>query len=89
VGLDIYAGTLTRYFAKNWKTAAQKFAEENVIKIEVIRKYDVPPEEKASVDEIQDGVQRWSNTVVTAPLSEIGSFKSWEENNEKNIVTSK
>ena len=29
MGLDIYAGTLTRYYAHNWKTAVQQWAEEN------------------------------------------------------------
>ena len=27
MGLDIYAGTLTRYYTNNWKTVAQQFAE--------------------------------------------------------------
>ena len=27
MGLDIYAGTLTRYYNHNWKTQAQQFAE--------------------------------------------------------------
>ena len=29
MGMDIYSGTLTRYYAQNWKTAVQLFAEEN------------------------------------------------------------
>ena len=29
MGLDIYAGTLTRYYAHNWKSAVQQWAEEN------------------------------------------------------------
>ena len=26
MGLDIYAGTLTRYYCHNWKTAVQKLS---------------------------------------------------------------
>ena len=29
MGLDIYAGTLTRYYSYNWKTVVQQWAEEN------------------------------------------------------------
>ena len=29
MGLDIYAGTLTRYYSHNWKTVVQQWAEEN------------------------------------------------------------
>ena len=31
MGLDIYAGTLTRYYSHNWKTVVQQWAEENVL----------------------------------------------------------
>ena len=29
MGLDIYAGTLTRYYSHNWKTVVQQWAEKN------------------------------------------------------------
>ena len=29
MGLDIYAGTLTRYYSHNWKTVVQQWSEEN------------------------------------------------------------
>ena len=29
MGLDIYAGTLTRYYSHNWKTVVQQWAEDN------------------------------------------------------------
>ena len=29
MGLDIYAGPLTRYYSHNWKTVVQQWAEEN------------------------------------------------------------
>lgn len=29
MGMDIYAGTFTRYYARNWKTKAQQYAEAN------------------------------------------------------------
>ena len=29
MGLDIYAGSFVRYYARNWKTVAQQFCEEN------------------------------------------------------------
>ena len=29
MGLDIYAGTLTRYISGNWKTQLQQYAEAN------------------------------------------------------------
>lgn len=37
MGLDIYAGTLTRYYAQNWKTVSQQFAETNGMNFQTIR----------------------------------------------------
>ena len=33
MGLDIYAGTLTRYYSHNWKTVVQRWAEEQQVPI--------------------------------------------------------
>ena len=30
MGLDIYAGTLTRYYSHNWKTVVQQWAEKKM-----------------------------------------------------------
>ena len=37
MGLDIYAGTLTRYYTQNWKTAVQQFGEAHGIPVQIIR----------------------------------------------------
>ena len=37
MGLDIYAGTLTRYYSKNWKTVTQKWAEANGLGFQIMR----------------------------------------------------
>ena len=37
MGLDVYAGTLIRYYMNNWKTVIQQFAEDNGLKYETIR----------------------------------------------------
>ena len=29
MGMDLYAGTLTRYYARNWKSTVQQWAEAN------------------------------------------------------------
>ncbi len=37
MGLDIYAGTLTRYYTHNWKTVTQQFVEANGMSFQTIR----------------------------------------------------
>ena len=58
MGLDIYAGTLTRYYSRNWKTSVQQWGEEHGMRVNIIR-----PEEQnvelASPEEILEGVTAW------------------------------
>ena len=37
MGLDVYAGQLTRYYTQDWETVVQRYARENNIRFEVAR----------------------------------------------------
>ena len=65
MGLDIYAGTLTRYYTRNWKTAAQKFAEANGIEFQTIRAaQDGSDGEELSADEVREIVTQWRDCII-------------------------
>lgn len=63
MGLDIYAGTLTRYYTHNWKTVTQQFAEANGMQFQTIR---VQPdaEEELSAGEIKEAVTQWRDAII-------------------------
>lgn len=61
MGLDIYAGTLTRYYTHNWKTAAQQFAEANGMQFETIR---AGQQEELSVEEVKGIVMQWRDNII-------------------------
>ncbi len=63
MGLDIYAGTLTRYYAHNWKTVSQQFVEDNGMNFQTIRAQQ-EDEEDISLQDIQDIVTQWQNAIV-------------------------
>ena len=46
MGLDIYAGTLTRYYSHNWKTVVQQWAEENGLGFQKITPDGEPADNK-------------------------------------------
>ena len=90
MGLDIYAGPFVRYYAKNWKTKAQQFAEEYGIKYEVVWANPEEHENQASVQEITQGVHYWQEQLILMLEShDICSFTIWEENNDKDYYTDK
>lgn len=78
MGLDVYAGTLTRYYTHNWKTVTQQFAEANGLKYEAICAND--QEEPLSVEETTEVVTQWRDQIIAglhpnpAPL--------WPEDND-------
>ncbi len=64
MGLDIYAGTLTRYYSRTWKTVAQQFAEANGIEFQTMyieEQGDIPTPES-----IQDDMQDFANQIAEA-----------------------
>ena len=45
MGLDIYSGTLTRYYSRNWKTSVQQWGEKYGMEVNIIR----PPEQNVEI----------------------------------------
>ena len=79
MGLDIYAGTLTRYYTHNWKTVTQLFAEENGMDYEVIRPEQ--DEEELSVEELQQIVTQWRDAIING--LNLDPVPLWNENNNE------
>ncbi|MFQ9998956.1 MAG: hypothetical protein ACLRVH_07490, partial [Anaerococcus obesiensis] len=65
MGLDVYAGTLIRYYMNNWKTVIQQFAEDNGLKYETIRVQDENGEddEELSLEETKEIVLEWKKAI--------------------------
>ena len=92
MGLDIYAGTLTRYYSHNWKTVVQQWAEENGYAFNRITPDGEPAdnEEELSAAEVQAAVENWRDQILNA-ISQPGQppYAPWLEDNEKPYYTDK
>lgn len=87
MGLDIYAGTLVRYYTRNWKTANQQFCEANGFGYQQIRANNTPA---PPVEDVLEGVNNWEKQLVEVlHNSGVPSAEVWEEDNEKPYYTSK
>ncbi len=94
MGLDIYAGTLTRYYSHNWKTVVQQWAEANGYSFQKITPGgEAAAEEKLTCEEvrnIQNAVKRWRDTLLDAIRQKNGlPYTPWPEDNEKPYYTDK
>ncbi len=87
MGMDLYAGTFTRYYAGNWKTEAQKWCEEfgfDYKKITPVQNSEVLP-----VEEILPMVETWRDNLLEALRMEGFSVEPWPEDNERPYYTNK
>ena len=92
MGLDIYAGTLTRYYSHNWKTVVQQWAEENGYTFNRITPdgEHADNEEELSPAEIQAAVEDWRDQILAA-ISQPNQppYTPWPEDNERPYYTDK
>lgn len=91
MGLDIYAGTFTRYYAQNWKTITQQWAEENGYAFSCITaNSDENDGETLSPDEIKGDMENYRNQILAA-ITPQGqpTYAPWVEDNQKPYYTDK
>ena len=91
MGLDIYAGTLTRYYSHNWKTVVQKWAEENGYTFNRITTdgEHADNEEKLSPSEVQAAVENWRYKILNAISQSDQLYTPWPEDNQRPYYTDK
>ena len=81
MGLDIYAGTLTRYYARNWKTSVQKWGETNGVNVNIVRN-EPDDVQIAPPEEILAGVTGWKEQFLAVYGQHITEPLLWNEDND-------
>lgn len=91
MGLDIYAGKLTRYYSRNWKTIVQQLAKENGQKCVMTDGCGTeikPIEDNAEIVQIQEAVIEWANSIA-ANIDPPFPTPLWDETAESDYYTDK
>lgn len=88
MGLDLYTGTLTRYYAHNWKTENQQWAEAHNFGYRKVTP-ETEPEETMSVEEIRQAIETWRDNLLSAIRDHGTPVEPWSEDNERPYYTSK
>ena len=84
MGLDVYVGSLTRYYAGDWETIIQQAAREQGLEFQVIRA-DEPENAVTDPEEIQAAVLGWRSALGSA----LGCELDWEESQDTPYYTDK
>ena len=84
MGLDVYVGSLTRYYAGDWETVIQQYAREQGISYQVVG--NAPPDDAVTDrNEIRDAVEGWRALVSSVLDREL----AWNEEAESPYFTDK
>lgn len=89
MGLDIYSGTLTRYYSRNWDTVVQELSEENGLKCVMTDGCgnEVQSiEDDAEIAEVRDAVTIWADNIAANLRPPIPS-PLWDETAECDYYT--
>lgn len=88
MGLDVYVGSLTRYFTRDWETVVQKMGREEGAPVRVIRAHD-PRDAITDPDEVRSLVLHW-RAIVSASLGEnLDAPLEWSEGPDTPYFTDK
>lgn len=83
--LDIYAGSFTRYYTKNWKTKAQQATEVNggvYLQINP-RQMEASEEEEVDPAELEEYVEQWMGILLPSLSKDLEiELKPWSDTNE-------
>jgi hypothetical protein len=78
VGLDIYVGSLTRYYAREWESIAQQAAREMGVEFQVIRQHD-PPDAISDPEQIRPAVFAWREALSQGLGENLPTALDWDE----------
>lgn len=88
MGLDVYVGSLTRYYARDWETVVQRHARETGMELHVLRPND-PEDIVTDQNTIRAAVETWRGDLTTALGDNIQSPLDWDESPESPYFTDK
>ncbi len=92
MGLDIYVGSMTRYYTGEWETIVQRTAREQGLKFEVIRPTDTAADDGDRItdpDELRPIIEGWRQHLSASLGSHIESPLDWDESNGSPYFTDK
>ncbi len=84
MGLDIYAGPITRYIAGDWMTVVQRAGESSGTRVEVLR-VNEPDDRITDIEVVHQTVVSWQRGLIQS----LGLTQGWEESSEKDYLTDK
>ena len=79
MGLDVYVGSLTRYYCRDWETIVQQMARGTGKKVEVVRVVDDAQDANDDPDQVRAAVLAWRAKLAEALKEVLVGGLDWRE----------
>ena len=79
MGLDIYIGSLTRYYAGDWELIAQQAAREMGVPLQIVRSQDDPADAIRDPGVIRPVVKQWREQLSESLAEHLSTLLDWNE----------
>ena len=89
MGLDIYVGSLTRYYCRDWETIVQRMARETGRKVEVVRVAEDADDAIDDPDQVRAAVLAWRAKMAEALKEVLVGEIDWREDDDAPYFTDK
>ena len=89
MGLDVYVGSLTRYYSGDWETVVQKWGRESGTPVHVVRPQADPAEAVRDPQQIGPVVLAWRKQLGAALGEHLNGALAWNESHEAPYFTDK
>lgn len=89
MGLDIYVGSLTRYYSRDWETIVQQAGRESGMEVQIIFSGETVPDSNLSEDETRAAILEWRTGLATELNSYLPEGLNWSEESSTPYYTDK
>jgi|SRR5262249_39466995 len=88
MGLDVYVGSLTRYYSGNWETVVQRYARETGTPLTVIRTNE-EPSERLDAASAHQYILQWRSSLSDGLGENLSEPLDWDERADAPYFTDK
>jgi len=89
MGLDVYVGSLTRYYAGDWELIAQQVAREAGVPLQIVRTNADPADAIRDPAIIGPVVNRWRDQLSASLSEHLSAPLDWNEEADQPYFTDK
>lgn len=82
MGLDLYVGSLTRYYSGDWETIVARTAREQGVGYRVVNADPKPKDAVTDPEQIRPMIEQWRQGLEQGLRAHLASGLSWEESAE-------